>query len=151
MQRRVILDRAADWVAAWNRGDPRAAVEYVVDDVIWRDVALALPRQGRDSLAQLIESYVRAFPDLRVRATSETVEGSRHVHEWTATGTHCGEFMGIPATGRPVMILGACFLTFDEDARVIEGAAYWNALAVLAQLGRAPGVLGGRTTSPAAV
>ena len=138
MNRRLVLDRAEETVAAWNRGDAQGAVAYAVEDIIWRDVALPMPLHGRAALAEVVQGYMSAFPDLRVEVTSQTFAGSRLVHEWTATATHRGELMGIAPTGRATRIFGATVITFDEDARIIEGAMYWNALAMLAQLGHAP-------------
>jgi ketosteroid isomerase-like protein len=46
MDRRLILERASEAVAAWNRGDADGVVEHAVDDVIWQDVALPMPVHG---------------------------------------------------------------------------------------------------------
>ena len=133
-----MLARAAERLAAWNRGDVDASVANVVDDVLWRDVALGMPLSGREALRSAARRYMSAFPDLRVEATSSTLAGPRLVQELTVTGTHQGELLGVPATGRWTEIYAAVIITYDEDAMVIEGAAYWNLLAMLQQLGVAP-------------
>ena len=46
--------------------------------------------------------------------------------------------MGMPPTGRWTETYGAVVTTFDDDAVMIEGALYWNPLAMLQQLGLAP-------------
>jgi C-1 hydroxylase len=138
MNRRLVLDRAEATVAAWNRGDAPGVVVYAVEDLIWRDVALPMPLHGRAAFMAVVQGYMSAFPDLRVAITSQTFAGSRLVHEWTATATHRGELMGVGPTGRATRIFGATVITFDDDAHIIEGAMYWNALALLAQLGHAP-------------
>jgi steroid delta-isomerase-like uncharacterized protein len=138
MNRRLVLDRAEEIVAAWNRGDAHGVVAHAVEDLIWRDVALPMPLQGRAARLEAIQGYMSAFPDLRVEITSQTFAGNRLAYEWTATATHRGLLMGVEPTGRATRIFGATVTTFDEDARIIEGSMYWNALALLAQLGRAP-------------
>jgi C-1 hydroxylase len=138
MNRRLVLDRADEIVAAWNRGDAQGVVAYAVEDLIWRDVALPMPLHGRAALAGVVQGYMDAFPDLRLQITSRTLEGSRLVQEWTATATHRGELMGVAPTGRATRVFGATVATFDDEARIIEGAMYWNALGMLAQLGVAP-------------
>ena len=40
-----------------------------------------------------------AFSDAKLEMRSISVEGDRVTHEWTFTGTHDGEFLGVPATG----------------------------------------------------
>jgi steroid delta-isomerase-like uncharacterized protein len=138
MDRRLMLERAADALAAWNRGDAEAIVAHVAEDVIWRDVALGMPLHGRPALKTAAQAYMTAFPDLHIDVTSSTLDGPRLVQEWTVTGTHRGELMGFPPTGRWTENYGATVTTFDEDAVMIEGALYWNPLAMLQQLGLAP-------------
>lgn len=138
MDRRLMLARAAEVIAAWNRGDADGLADAVAEDVIWRDVALPMPMHGREAIRTTARAYLSAFPDMRVDETSSTVAGPRLVQELTITGTHRGELMGLAPTGRWTESYAAVVLTFDEDGMVIEGATYWNALAMLCQLGLAP-------------
>jgi steroid delta-isomerase-like uncharacterized protein len=138
MDRRLMLARAADVIAAWNRGDADGLAAAVAEDVIWRDVALQMPLHGRDAIRTTAQAYLTAFPDLRVEETSSTLTGPRLAQELTITGTHRGELMGIAPTGRWTASYAAAVLTFGEDGMIIEGSTYWNALAMLCQLGLAP-------------
>jgi steroid delta-isomerase-like uncharacterized protein len=140
MNRRLMLARRNDVVAAWNRHDADGIVQHVADDVISRDVALGMPLLSRTQLKDAIEQYIAAFPDLRLEITSSTVEGPRIAQEWTMTGTHRGDFMGIPPTGRWTQTYGATIATFDEEAVVIETSMYWNPLVLFRQLGLEPPV-----------
>jgi steroid delta-isomerase-like uncharacterized protein len=135
MDRRLILDRAAAALAAWNRGDADGVVEHAVEDVLWRDVALPMPLHGRDALKAAAQGYMAAFPDLRIEVTSQTFDGPRLAQEWTATGTHRGDLMGLAPTGRATKSYGATVATFDDDGLLIEGSMYWNPLAMMHQLG----------------
>jgi steroid delta-isomerase-like uncharacterized protein len=135
MSRREMMERAEAALAAWNRGDAAGVVANMADDVIWRDVALGMPMQGPGALEEAAQAYMTAFPDLHVKVTSFTVDGPRLAQEWTSTGTHQGELMGIPPTGRWVQTYGALVTTCDETGRVIEGAVYWNPLEMFRQLG----------------
>jgi steroid delta-isomerase-like uncharacterized protein len=135
MDRRQMLARAAEVLGAWNRGDPDGIVVHVADDVIWRDVAYPMPLHGREALRSAAEAYMAAFPDLRIEETSSTLAGMRLAQELTITGTHRGEFLGFPPTGRWTENYAAVITTFGEDGMMIEGALYWNALALLRQLG----------------
>jgi steroid delta-isomerase-like uncharacterized protein len=138
MTRRMMVDGAQRALAAWNRGDAERVVADMADDVIWRDVALGMPLHGRDALRAAAQAYMTAFPDLHVDVTSSTLDGLRLAQEWTVTGTHRGELMGFAPTGRWTESYGATVTTFDEDAVMIEGAAYWNPLAMFRQLGLVP-------------
>jgi steroid delta-isomerase-like uncharacterized protein len=151
MSRRAMLDRAEEALAAWNRGDAAGVVANMAEDVIWRDIALGMPLQGPAALAESAQTYMDAFPDLRVKVNSYTVDGPRLAQEWTSTGTHRGEMLGIPPTGRWVETYGCLITTCDESGLVIEGSVYWNPLEMLRQLGIVS-ALGSstRSSSPAA-
>jgi steroid delta-isomerase-like uncharacterized protein len=138
MDRRQLLARAEATVTACNRRDPDAFVANVAEDVIWRDVALALPLHGRDALRAAAEAQMHAFPDMRVEATAVTIDPPRLVQEVTLTGTHRGALLGIEPTGRWTETHMATVLTFDEDGVIIEASVYWNLQGMLRQLGLAP-------------
>jgi steroid delta-isomerase-like uncharacterized protein len=135
MDRRLMLSRRDDVIAAWNRHDPDAIIAHVAEDVICRDVALGMPLVGRAALRQAVDEYLTAFPDMRVEITSSTLEGPRIAQEWTTTGTHRGDFMGVPATGRWTQSYGATVTTFDENGVVIEVSMYWNPLGMFGRFG----------------
>lgn len=65
--------------------------------------------------------YFQAFPDLHVSLDEFVAEGDRVFLRSTMTGTHDGEFQGIPATGRHIAVESA------EVYRVANGkfVAYW--------------------------
>jgi steroid delta-isomerase-like uncharacterized protein len=65
--------------------------------------------------------YFQAFPDLHVALDEFVAEGNRVFLRSTMTGTHDGEFQGIPATGRHIAIQSA------EVFRIADGAfiGYW--------------------------
>jgi steroid delta-isomerase-like uncharacterized protein len=138
MDRRHILECTAASIAAWNRRDADGVVAIAAEDLLWRDVALPMPLQGRDALRILLQDYMTAFPDTHLEITSETVYDERLAFEWTATGTHRGPLMGIAPTGRASKVYGVTVAVFDDEGRVIEGSSYWNPLAMMHQLGVAP-------------
>ena len=140
MDRRQMLARAADALAAWNRGDAEGIAVNLAEDVIWRDVALGMPLHGREAVKAAVRAYMTAFPDLNIKETSSTLAEPRLAQELTITGTHRGDLLGIPPTGRWTETYAAVITTFDEDGMMIEGAVYWNVAELLRQLGVGPPV-----------
>jgi steroid delta-isomerase-like uncharacterized protein len=57
-----------------------------------------------DGMKQMIPAFRTAFPDLHVTIGEMLAEGDKVAYRLTATGTHTGEFMGIPATGKRVTV-----------------------------------------------
>ena len=86
-----------DYLDAVNRHDLAA---------IRRFVAAGVRRQGRprgaDAWLADVEDLLRAFPDVQFKRIHVLVEGDRVAAHLRARGTHRGEFLGVPATGRHV-------------------------------------------------
>jgi predicted ester cyclase len=68
-------------------------------------------------------------------------EGDLVAGPWRATGTHQGELMGIPATGKPISISG---MGMDRvvDGKIVESWGNWDAMGMMAQLGVIPAAAG---------
>ena len=71
--------------------------------------------RGPDGWIETIRAWQVAFPDLHFELHSSVAEGDRVVHRWTATATHKGEFVGIPATGKKLEFVGL------SEERVVNG------------------------------
>jgi predicted ester cyclase len=56
---------------------------------------------------------------------------------FTMTGRHVQEFMGVPATGTPIILPGITILHFRGD-RVIERFSQADMLGLLVQVGAVP-------------
>ncbi len=69
---------------------------------------------------------------------NETLESGDSVTiRFTMTGTHVGEFMGVPATGRKIALPGITILRFEGDT-VVERWSSADMLGLLVQLGAVP-------------
>lgn len=79
-----------------------------------------------------------AFPDLSVTVDEVIAEGDWTYLRWHGSGTHQGQLMSIPPTGKPVQITGMDILKL-EDGKIKERWAEVNALALMQQLGVIPG------------
>ena len=82
-------------------------------------------------------SYFQSFPDLHVSLDELIAEGEKVFLRSTMTGTHDGEYKGIPATGRHIATEAA------EIFRVADGkfAGYWcqtNVAGLMRQLTEEP-------------
>ena len=58
---------------------------------------------------QFAKAFYSAFPDLSHRIEDVVAEGDRVVVRFALCGTHTGNFMGIPPTGREVAVPMALF------------------------------------------
>jgi predicted ester cyclase len=91
--------------------------------------------RGSAAVQQWVATLRRAFPDLRAMVEEEIVDGTRVVERLALAGTHRGEFLGVPPTGRHVewpvvtIVHGGIAGTFTEHWMV------WDRLDILRQIG----------------
>jgi predicted ester cyclase len=76
-----------------------------------------------------------AFPDMRMEAEDVIASGDKVVARVRFTGTHRGDFMGIPATDRTVDVQLIDIVRFDDDGLAHEHWGVLDALAMMQQLG----------------
>ena len=74
-----------------------ALAEFVHDDLVVNG-----ERISRADYAEGLRAVVRAFPDCRWEIEHLLVDGEVVAAHFTDTGTHRGEWLGVPATGRRV-------------------------------------------------
>ena len=92
------------------------------------------PDAGVDVFIAAVDATHAAFPDLVVTVHDQVAEDDKVVTRWSATGTHAGDFAGVPATGRPVAVSGI-HIHRVRHGRLIEHWEELNLLGLLRQLG----------------
>jgi steroid delta-isomerase-like uncharacterized protein len=126
---------------AWNNGNLEVVDELISPDHVDHDPARADAPQGPAAMRAFIEMYRTAFPDTRIEFSEMIAEGDLVAGPWRATGTHQGELMGIPATGKSISITG---MGMDRvvDGKIVESWGNWDAMGMMAQLGVVPAAAG---------
>jgi steroid delta-isomerase-like uncharacterized protein len=129
----TILHRWFDEI--WNRGNVDAADEMMAPDA----VLFRLDEEGEDAPgAEALKTFVRrfraAFPDINVQVLDVFVCGDQVAGRWTATGTHTGDSLGIPATGRAVKFDGMSMARL-KDGKVLQGWNVYDTYKMMQQLG----------------
>ncbi|MGN6605921.1 MAG: ester cyclase [Jatrophihabitans sp.] len=108
----------------------------VLDDFVEEN---PLPGQGpgRSGLADILAIMGTGFPDIHWHREEDIVEGDRIFCQWTWTGTHRGEFLGIPATGREVAVEAWTKDTY-RDGQLVRSRIIMDVAGLLVQLGVMP-------------
>jgi hypothetical protein len=125
---------------AVNTGDAEV-ISKTIDEVVEPDMLFhaSVPSGARRALAlkQVWAVLLRAFPDLHVAVEDVIAEGDKVVTRNTVTGTHQGEYRGLPPTG--------IFVTYNEifvvrfaDSRIAEIWGVVDVLSQMKQLGMIP-------------
>ena len=93
---------------------------------------------SKEGVKQLFHMYRGAFPDLCMEVQDVLVSGDKAVARVRATGTHQGEFLGMPATGKSVDVQLIDITRFGDDGLAHEHWGVFDALAMMQQLGAIP-------------
>jgi steroid delta-isomerase-like uncharacterized protein len=93
--------------------------------------------QGAQAVEDLIGSLFVGFPDWYAEPGPLCHADDAVFVEVRMTGTHDGEFAGIPPTGRPIDVRVGCIFEFDEDRLLCE-KVYFDFATILMQLGVLP-------------
>ena len=93
---------------------------------------------GREGVKGFATLFSKAFPDLRVNLEDQIAEEDLVVSRFIMTGTHQGEFAGVPATGKPVNFTGIGIHRIT-GGQIQEGWLNFDALGMMQQLGVIPG------------
>lgn len=119
-----------------NQGDFAVADELFPSNYVYR--APGSPEfRGPEGFKQLIGTYRNAFPDLHLTVEEVVAEGNTVVSRYTARGTHQGELMDIPPTGKQVATPGIVITRF-ADGKMMEDFEILDRLSMLQQLGVVP-------------
>ena len=131
---------------AWSQGNMDVMDELIHADHTYHDhtaphrhhpdydPSMSDAFHGPEGQKTLISAYRNAFPDMQFTTEQEIAEGDFVVITSSGHGTHQGEFMGIPPTGKPVEVQGITVLRVG-DGKIQQHWVVWNSLAVLHQLG----------------
>jgi steroid delta-isomerase-like uncharacterized protein len=93
--------------------------------------------EGKEAFYDGLEDLRRAFPDLHIKINEQVADADHVVNRVTMTGTHDGEFAGIPPTHKKIETSGIAMFRFKED-KIVEHWAEWNTMGMLAQVGAKP-------------
>ncbi len=82
----------------YNSGDPSRLRDFLADDVADDGPNLA-DTEGPEALMASMQAVLDGFPDVHYTVDRVLTDAPYAVVLWSATGTHDGEFLGVPASG----------------------------------------------------
>ena len=82
-------------------------------------------------------AMLAAFPDMQVKIEDVFGEDDKLVLRWSARGTHNGDMMGIPPTGKQISVGGIAIDRF-ENGQSVEHWEVFDQVGLMQQLGVIP-------------
>jgi len=114
----------------------------IISEVISPSHALQAPNisgsyVGPEAYKRQILLFLAGYSDLRFSIEDMIAEQDKVVACWTFSGTHRGDYMGIPATNKKVSVDG---MTMHHVAggKIMDSYSNWDALGMMQQLGVVP-------------
>jgi steroid delta-isomerase-like uncharacterized protein len=128
------------WLEAFNAHDEEGIRSTYAEDVLFEapgDVRL----EGADAIVEYAMTWLRAFPDARMRIETEVADGEWVVQRFLFEGTHEDVLAAptgqIPATGRRLAGRGV-EVARVQGGEITEDYLYFDQVQVLTQLGLMP-------------
>jgi steroid delta-isomerase-like uncharacterized protein len=119
-----------------NQGEIDAAGQFFWEDMVEQ---VPLPGQGPGlaGLKDVLRGLRAAFPDMLWTVEEQISEGEKVVSRFEWTGSHQGEFLGVPATGRSVKVWGVV-IDHLEGGKIKDTRIIMDTLGLMTQLGVFP-------------
>jgi len=123
---------------AWSSHDTEKVVALFTDDCVYEDVTFGVVNRGKAELRAFANNVFASAPDFKIEPTAEFAADAGGSMEWVMSGTHKGDFPGMPATGKPFSsVRGASVVEIHGD-KLRRCSDYWDAATVMRQVGLLP-------------
>ena len=120
-----------------SAGDVAGFGDLVADDFTEHQGAPGFP-DTKEGTLDFFRALLVAFPDLHMGVEDLIAAGDKTVARVRTTGTHRGDFMGIPPTGSSVKMQLIDIMRFDGSGQVCEHWGVADMLSLMQQLGVVP-------------
>lgn len=117
-----------------NAGDIDGFGRQLADDFVERNEVPGIP-PTKAGVIQYFQMLLAAFPDFRMDVEDVIASSDKAVARVRVTGTHKGEFMGIPATEKSAAVNLIDITRFGDDGLAHEHWGVVDQLALMQQLG----------------
>ena len=124
--------------------DPSVFDELISSDYVGHDPALPEPIRGPQGAKDNFKQYSDAFEGAHITVKDQIAEGDAVATRWEGRGRHTGELMGVPPTGKEIVVEGLN-LTRLRDGKIVEEWSNWDTIGMLQQIGAIPSATAAQT------
>ena len=113
----------------------------LLDELLHEDYMHLTPPAGmtpdREGLKNFFRMVHAGLSDFQTTANDTVISGNKVVQRWTTTGTHEGEFLGIPASGSEVEFEGISIYEL-RDGKIYRDATISDMMSLMQQIEAVP-------------
>lgn len=106
-----------------NTADETKAEQLIAPDAPFITPASPTPLYGGKGYLSLVHWLRKSFPDVQWHALDMVAQDNKVAVLWECTGTHKGDFMGIPATQKSFKTTFMNFYYFNEKGQITKDIA----------------------------
>jgi steroid delta-isomerase-like uncharacterized protein len=128
---------ARRWADIWNQGNLDLVDEIYAPDYVNHDLTMPDDVHGIENVRKFYSRYLNTFSDAEITIEDQLAEGDKVVTRWMARGTHKGELMGVPPSGKRVEVAGIT-ISRIKGGKVAEEWDSYDALGLMQQIGAIP-------------
>ena len=121
----------------WNERKLEVVDELISPSHTLHDASVSGPQIGPDAYKKQVIRFTKAFPDLHFAIEDIISENDKLVVSWMISGTHKGEYEGIPPTDKKISVDGIT-INYLANGKILDSYVSWDALGLMRQLGHAP-------------
>ncbi len=118
-----------------NTADEALAEELVANDAPFYTPASPEPLYGGKGYLSVVHWMRKGFSDVRWRLKEMVADEDKVAVLWILTGTHDGDFLGLPATGKKIETTVMNFYYFNAVGKITNDIAAEGMIGILRQLG----------------
>ena len=105
----------------WNAGNPSFAVEIF---------------ERPEGVERFVSQFLVSFPDLQHTIEGMIEEGDQVAVQFSARGTHQGQWLQFPPTGTAIQYTGVTVARIKED-KITTHHTWWDKMSLVEQIGKA--------------
>ena len=118
----------------WSQGNLEVYRGYIAPDYRYYSPSISTKPMSIEEVFEMGNKLRGAFPDINWKAEELIASGDKVILRYVLTGTHQGEFQGIPATGNKVEASGITIIRI-EKGKFVEEREEFDMLGLMQQLG----------------
>ncbi len=127
------LQRHDDHLAHQSQGNLDQLHNDYAEHAVVEDSMYPHPFVGRAAILDRKSAGMAAIPGLKINVTNRIVRGNELTVEWVASGTHTGDYPGLPATGSAFSIPGVTVVV-RQNGKIVRESLYYDMVEVQRQL-----------------
>jgi len=126
------------WATAFASHDMEGFLALYTEDCIYEAVPFGAVNHGKAALRAWVEHTFASTPDFTVTVTTRFAVGNWAAMEWVMSGTHSGDYPGIPATGKRYAAIRGATVVELQGGKIHRSSHYWDAATLMKQVGLLP-------------